>query len=115
MQGRKQTMSGRILSVREAAAVLNLQPSTVRFWIMRGKISADKVGGKYVILEEEIGKMATIMPKYREETVNPKAKKSALLASLAEIMRAASVSGRDIAAERAGDRQLEEIRASCDA
>ncbi|MDO8586755.1 MAG: helix-turn-helix domain-containing protein [Armatimonadota bacterium] len=57
-----------ILSVKEAASYLKVQPRTIRDWIAAGRLMARKVGKSYIIAEEEVGKMVTTIKRPKHTT-----------------------------------------------
>lgn len=44
----------RLLTLREAAALVRAAPETIRFWIWRGRLTAHKPGGRVLVLESEL-------------------------------------------------------------
>lgn len=49
----------RLVSIKDAAAVLAISPWTVRAWITQGKISSAKLGARRLIPESEINRLLT--------------------------------------------------------
>ena len=47
------------MTVKETAEILRVKPQTVRFWIKRGKLPANKIGKHYLISMYNIGKMTS--------------------------------------------------------
>jgi excisionase family DNA binding protein len=50
----------RYLSTTEAAALLRVDPSRVRFLCKRGRIKTIKVGGTYCIAQSELARFAAL-------------------------------------------------------
>jgi len=46
------TLNSGLLSVREAASFLRLQPSTIRAWVLNRKIRFIKLGGKRIFFQQ---------------------------------------------------------------
>lgn len=47
----------RLLSIKDAAAILAISPWTVRVWITQGKMASAKLGARRLIPESEINKL----------------------------------------------------------
>ena len=47
----------RLVSVKDAAAILAISPWTVRAWVTQGKISSAKLGARRLIPESEINRL----------------------------------------------------------
>jgi len=47
----------RLVSIKEAAAILAISPWTVRAWITQGKITSAKLGARRLIPESEINRL----------------------------------------------------------
>jgi excisionase family DNA binding protein len=48
----QRTLNSGLLSVREAASFLRLQPSTIRAWVLNRKIRFIKLGGKRIFFQQ---------------------------------------------------------------
>lgn len=49
----------RLVSIKDAAAILAISPWTVRAWVTQGKISSAKLGARRLIPESEINRLLT--------------------------------------------------------
>jgi excisionase family DNA binding protein len=49
----------RLVSIKDAAAILAISPWTVRAWITQGRISSAKLGARRLIPESEINRLLT--------------------------------------------------------
>ena len=49
----------RLVSIKDAAAILSISPWTVRAWITQGKITSVKLGARRLISESEINRLLT--------------------------------------------------------
>jgi excisionase family DNA binding protein len=47
----------RLVSIKDAAAILAISPWTVRAWIAQGKISSAKLGARRLVPESEINRL----------------------------------------------------------
>lgn len=47
----------RLVSIKDAAAILAISPWTVRAWITQGKITSAKLGARRLIPESEINRL----------------------------------------------------------
>ena len=47
----------RLVSIKDAAAILAISPWTVRAWVTQGKISSAKLGARRLIPESEINRL----------------------------------------------------------
>lgn len=49
----------RLVSIKDAAAILAISPWTVRAWVTQGKITSAKLGARRLIPESEINRLLT--------------------------------------------------------
>lgn len=49
----------RLVSIKDAAAILAISPWTVRAWVTQGRISSAKLGARRLIPESEINRLLT--------------------------------------------------------
>ena len=49
----------RLVSIKDAAAILAISPWTVRAWIVQGRITSAKLGARRLIPESEINRLLT--------------------------------------------------------
>jgi excisionase family DNA binding protein len=47
----------RLVSIKDAAAILAISPWTVRAWVTQGRISSAKLGARRLIPESEINRL----------------------------------------------------------
>jgi excisionase family DNA binding protein len=47
----------RLVSIKEAAAILAISPWTVRAWITQGKITSAKLGTRRLVPESEVNRL----------------------------------------------------------
>ena len=47
----------RLVSIKEAAAILAISPWTVRAWITQGKITSAKLGARRLVPESEVNRL----------------------------------------------------------
>lgn len=57
----------RLIPVSKAAKILSLHPSTIKKWIKKGIIDAEKVAGIFLIPEVELDKAKEILKKSKGE------------------------------------------------
>jgi excisionase family DNA binding protein len=47
----------RLMSIKDAAAILAISPWTVRAWVTQGKITSAKLGARRLIPESEVNRL----------------------------------------------------------